>query len=103
MLPVRWGGGRLRIVSRRVHRLRARSRPVSALCQGGGALKRSRLRRPGAAQIVSGATVLGVVASLAVVAAVGAGPASGKAAGPGRQAVLAAAQRPGPPVSGATG
>ena len=46
---------------------------------------RSPLRRPGAAQIVSGATVLGVVAALAVVAA----------AGPGRQAVLAAAQRPG--------
>ena len=63
---------------------------------------RSPLRRPGAAQIVSGATVLGVVAALAVVAAAGAGPASGKAAGPGRQAVLAAAQRPGTTVSVAT-
>ena len=60
---------------------------------------RSPLRRPGAVQIVSGATVLGVVAALAVVA----GPASGKAAGPGRQAVLASAQRPGTTVSAATG
>ena len=59
---------------------------------------RSPLRRPGAVQIVSGITVLGVVAALAVVA----GPASGKASGPGRQAVLAAAQRPGTTVSAAT-
>jgi beta-glucosidase len=59
---------------------------------------RSPLRRPGAAQIVSGATVLAVVAALAVVA----GPASGKAAGPGGQAALAAAQRPGTAVSAAT-
>ena len=66
-------------------------------------MKRSPLRRPGAAQMVSGATVLGVVAALAVVAAVGAGPASGKAVGLGRQAVLAAAQRPGTTVSAATG
>ncbi|HEY2640777.1 MAG TPA: glycoside hydrolase family 3 N-terminal domain-containing protein, partial [Streptosporangiaceae bacterium] len=65
-------------------------------------MMRSPLRRPGAAQIVSGATVVGVVAALAVVTAAGAGPASGKAAGPGRQAVLAAAQRPGTTVSGAT-
>src|ERR1700676_3029490 len=102
MFSVRCGGGRLQIVSRRVHRLRARSRPISALCQGGRATMRSPLRRPGAAQIVSGTTVFGVVAALAVVAAAGAGPASGKAAGPGSQAVLAAAQRPGTTVSVAT-
>jgi hypothetical protein len=64
-------------------------------------MKRSPLRRPGAAQIVSGATVLGVLAALAVVAAAGAGPASGKAAGPGGQAALALAQRPGTTVSAA--
>ena len=66
-------------------------------------MKRSLLRRPGAVQIVSGATVLGVVAALAVVAGAGAGPASGKAAGLGGQAVLASAQRPGTTVSVATG
>ncbi len=60
---------------------------------------RSPLRRAGAVQIVSGATVLAVVVGLAVVA----GPASGKAAGLGGQAVLAAAQRPGTTVSAATG
>ena len=59
---------------------------------------RSPLRRPRAAQIVSGTTVLGVVAALAVFA----GPASGKAAGPGGHAVLASAQRPGTTVSVAT-
>ena len=41
-------------------------------------MKRSPLWRPGAAQIVSAATVLGVVAALAVVAA-------GRAAGPGQR------------------
>jgi len=66
-------------------------------------MKRSLLRRPGAVQIVSGATVLGVVTALAVVAGAGAGPASGKAAGLGGQAVLASAQRPGTTVSVATG
>jgi beta-glucosidase len=66
-------------------------------------MKRSPLRRPDAAQIVSGATVLGVVAALAVVAAAAAGPASGKAAGLGGQAALASAQRPGTTVSAATG
>jgi len=65
-------------------------------------MKRSPLRRPGAAQIVSGVTVLGVVAALAVVTAAAAGPASGKASGLGGQAALAAAQRPGTTVSAAT-
>jgi beta-glucosidase len=62
-------------------------------------MMRSPLRRAGAVQIVSGATVLAVVVALAVVA----GPASGRAAGLGGQAVLAAAQRPGTTVSAATG
>jgi beta-glucosidase len=64
---------------------------------------RSPLRRGSrAVQITTGATALAVVAALAVVMPVGAGPASGRAVGPGHQAVPASAQRPGTTLSAAT-
>src|SRR6185437_8065780 len=50
----------------------------------------------------SGATALAVVAALAVVMPVSAGPASGRAASPGHQAVPASAQRPATTLSAAT-
>jgi beta-glucosidase len=59
-------------------------------------------RRPRAAHVTWGATVLAVVAALAVVMPISAGPASGRAADTGRQTVLASAQRPGSTVSAAT-
>jgi beta-glucosidase len=55
-------------------------------------MMRSLLRRPSAAQLVSGATVLAVVAALTVVGT----------AGSGRQAVLASAQRPATTASATT-
>jgi beta-glucosidase len=55
-------------------------------------MMRSLLRRPSAAQLVSGATVLAVVTALAVVGT----------AGSGRQAVLASAQRPATTTSATT-
>jgi len=64
---------------------------------------RSPLRRgPRAVQITSGATALAVVAALAVVMPASAGPASGRAASPGHQAVPASAQRPATTLSAAT-
>jgi beta-glucosidase len=64
---------------------------------------RSPLRRGSrAVQITSGATALAVVAALAVVMPVSAGPASGRAADQGRQAVPASAQRPGTTLSAVT-
>jgi hypothetical protein len=59
-------------------------------------------RRPRAAHITWGATGLAMVAALAVVMPVSAGPANGRAAGTGSRAVLASAQRPGTTVSAAT-
>ena len=63
---------------------------------------RNPLRRPSAAQIVSGATVLAVAAALTVGTAAVARPAGGKAAGPGGRAVLASAQRPAATASATT-
>jgi hypothetical protein len=55
-------------------------------------MMRSPLRRPSAAQLVSGATVLALVAALTVVST----------AGSGRQTVLASAQRPATTTSATT-